>query len=89
MPCGSGQTGEFFPEAESFFASGSAAQAVGIFSKENAAVLPAIMLLYDLTWRKRGAWQLRAPAYAQRCGWQTEAYRGYGGVDYRQVQVCR
>jgi protein O-mannosyl-transferase len=41
-----------------------AAQAVGIFSKENAAVLPAIMLLYDLTWRKRGAWRARAPAYA-------------------------
>jgi protein O-mannosyl-transferase len=41
-----------------------AAQAVGIFSKENAAVLPAIMLLYDVTWRKRAAWRARAPAYA-------------------------
>jgi tetratricopeptide (TPR) repeat protein len=41
-----------------------AAQAVGIFSKENAAVLPAIMLLHDLTWRKRAAWRTRAPAYA-------------------------
>jgi len=41
-----------------------AAQAVGIFSKENAAVLPAILLLYDLTWRKRAAWRARAPAYA-------------------------
>jgi tetratricopeptide (TPR) repeat protein len=41
-----------------------AAQAVGIFSKENAAVLPAIMLLYDLTWRKRAPWRARAPAYA-------------------------
>jgi tetratricopeptide (TPR) repeat protein len=41
-----------------------AAQAVGIFSKENAAVLPAIMLLYDLTWRERAAWRARAPAYA-------------------------
>ena len=40
-----------------------AAQAVGIFSKENAAVLPGIMLLYDLTWRKRAAWQGRALAY--------------------------
>jgi hypothetical protein len=40
------------------------AQAVGIFSKENAAVLPAIMLLYDLTWRKRTAWRGRALAYA-------------------------
>src|SRR5580700_6768186 len=41
-----------------------AAQTVGIFSKENAAVLPAIMLLYDLTWRKRAAWRACAPAYA-------------------------
>ena len=40
------------------------AQAVGIFSKENAAVLPAIMLLYDLTWRKRTAWRGRALAYS-------------------------
>jgi len=40
------------------------AQAAGIFAKENAAVLPAIMLLYDLTWRKRAAWRERAPAYA-------------------------
>jgi tetratricopeptide (TPR) repeat protein len=40
------------------------AQAVGIFSKENAAVLPGIMLLYDLTWRKRTAWRGRALAYA-------------------------
>ena len=41
-----------------------AAQAVGIFSKENAAVLPGIMLLYDLTWRRRTAWRGRALAYA-------------------------
>ena len=41
-----------------------AAQAVGIFSKENAAVLPGIMLLYDLTWRDRTAWRGRAMAYA-------------------------
>ena len=41
-----------------------AAQAVGIFSKENAAVLPGVMLLYDLTWRKRAAWRGRALAYA-------------------------
>jgi tetratricopeptide (TPR) repeat protein len=39
------------------------AQAVGIFSKENAAVLPGIMLLYDLTWRGRTAWRGRALAY--------------------------
>jgi tetratricopeptide (TPR) repeat protein len=40
------------------------AQAVGIFSKENAAVLPGIMLLYDLTWRRRVAWQARALTYS-------------------------
>src|SRR5271157_2104541 len=40
------------------------AQTVGIFSKENAAVLPGIMLLYDLTWRRRAAWRERALAYA-------------------------
>jgi len=40
------------------------AQAVGLFSKENAAVLPAIMLLYDLTWSQRTAWRGRALAYA-------------------------
>jgi tetratricopeptide (TPR) repeat protein len=40
------------------------AQGVGIFSKENAVVLPGIMLLYDLTWRKRMEWRGRALAYA-------------------------
>jgi Tfp pilus assembly protein PilF len=40
------------------------AQAVGIFSKENAAILLGIMLLYDLTWSQRAAWRGRAPAYA-------------------------
>ena len=40
------------------------AQAVGIFSKENAAVLPGVMLLYDLTWRGRAAWRGRALAYS-------------------------
>jgi tetratricopeptide (TPR) repeat protein len=40
------------------------AQAVGIFSKESAAVLPGIMLLYDLTWRGRTAWRGRAAAYS-------------------------
>ena len=39
------------------------AQAVGLFSKESAAVLPGIMLLYDLTWPDRATWRLRAPAY--------------------------
>jgi tetratricopeptide (TPR) repeat protein len=42
----------------------AAAQAVGLFSKENAAVLPGIMLLYDLTWPERATWRRRAVAYA-------------------------
>jgi hypothetical protein len=41
-----------------------AAQAVGLFSKENAVVLPGIMLLYDLIWARRAAWRRLAPAYA-------------------------
>jgi tetratricopeptide (TPR) repeat protein len=41
----------------------AAAQAVGIFSKESAVVLPAVMLLHDLTWLDRAAWRARAPAY--------------------------
>jgi|SRR5271157_4860412 len=40
------------------------AQAIGLFSKENAAVLPGIVLLHGLTWRRRLAWWDRALAYA-------------------------
>jgi tetratricopeptide (TPR) repeat protein len=40
------------------------AQAIGLLSKENAAVLPGLMLLYDLTWSGRAPWRRRAPAYA-------------------------
>ena len=39
-------------------------QTVGLFSKESAAVLPGIMLLYDLTRPGRATWRRRAPAYA-------------------------
>jgi tetratricopeptide (TPR) repeat protein len=42
----------------------SAAQTIGLFSKENAVVLPGIMLLYDLIWSERSTWRKRAPAYA-------------------------
>ncbi len=42
----------------------AAAQAVGLFSKENAAVLPGLMLLYDLTRSGRSPWRRRAPGYA-------------------------
>ncbi len=41
-----------------------AAQTIGLFSKENAAVLPGILLLYDLTWSERATWRARVPAYA-------------------------
>jgi protein O-mannosyl-transferase len=40
------------------------AQMAGLFSKENAAVLPAIMLLYDLTWPGGTTWRKRAFSYA-------------------------
>ena len=41
----------------------TAAQAVGLFSKESAVVLPGLMLAYDLTWFDRTTWRMRAPAY--------------------------
>jgi tetratricopeptide (TPR) repeat protein len=54
----------------------AAAQAVGLFSKESAVVLPGLMLLYDFTRSRepesaegaaqsdRAVWRRRAPAYA-------------------------
>src|SRR5271157_3715075 len=42
----------------------AAAQTVGLFSKESGAVLPGVMLLYDLTWSERATWRRRLPAYA-------------------------
>jgi tetratricopeptide (TPR) repeat protein len=47
-----------------WLASLAGAQAIGLFSKENAAVLPGIMLLYDLTWPERATWRRRVAAYA-------------------------
>jgi tetratricopeptide (TPR) repeat protein len=41
-----------------------AAQAIGLFSKENGAILPAVLLLYDFTWSERKTWRGRVPAYA-------------------------
>ena len=41
----------------------AAAQAVGVFSKENAIVLPGLILLYDLTVRGRNGWRDRLPAW--------------------------
>jgi tetratricopeptide (TPR) repeat protein len=42
----------------------AAAQAIGLFSKENAVVLPGVMLVYGLTWFDRATWRRLAPAYA-------------------------
>ena len=42
----------------------AASQAVGLFSKENAAVLPGIMLLYDLAWPERATWRDRVFSYS-------------------------
>jgi protein O-mannosyl-transferase len=42
----------------------AAAQAIGLFSKESAVVLPGVMLLYDLAGLQRTPWRRRAPAYA-------------------------
>jgi len=41
-----------------------AAQTIGLLSKENAAVLPGIMLLFDITWPALASWKKRAPVYA-------------------------
>ncbi len=40
-----------------------ASQAIGVFSKESAVVLPGLMLLYHLTWIDRSTWRTRAYAY--------------------------
>jgi protein O-mannosyl-transferase len=42
----------------------AAAQAIGLFSKESAVVLPGIMLVYGLTRFDRTTWRRLAPAYA-------------------------
>jgi len=42
----------------------AAAQTIGLFSKESGAVLPGVMLLYDLTWPERATWRRRLPSYA-------------------------
>ena len=39
------------------------AAAIGIFSKENAAVLPGVMLLCDLAWADRARWRERVTGY--------------------------
>jgi tetratricopeptide (TPR) repeat protein len=39
-------------------------QTIGLFSKENAVVLPALMLSYDLIWSERSLWRRRILSYA-------------------------
>ncbi len=39
-------------------------QMVGLFSKENAVVLPAVMFVYDLIWPERATLRKRTPVYA-------------------------
>jgi Flp pilus assembly protein TadD len=39
-------------------------QTIGLFSKENGVVLPALMLSYDLIWADRAGWRQRIPSYA-------------------------
>ena len=46
-----------------WLAGAMAAAAIGIFSKENAVVVVAGMLLYDFTFGKSGSWRNRAPGY--------------------------
>jgi tetratricopeptide (TPR) repeat protein len=41
----------------------AAASAVALFSKESGAVLPGLMLLYDLTLSEHANWRRRVPAY--------------------------
>jgi len=42
----------------------AAAQTVALFSKESGAILPAVMLLYDLIWNRSQAWRYRFLSYA-------------------------
>ena len=40
-----------------------AAQAIGLFSKESGAILPAAMLLYDVAWPRTESWRSRVLPY--------------------------
>ncbi len=40
------------------------AATIGLFSKESAAVLPAVLLAYDLAWLRAARWRDRWPGYA-------------------------
>ncbi len=40
------------------------AETVGLFSKESAVILPAVMILYDVIWNRSQTWRDRIPSYA-------------------------
>jgi tetratricopeptide (TPR) repeat protein len=40
------------------------AETVGLFSKESAVILPAVMILYDVIWNRSQTWRERIPSYA-------------------------
>jgi tetratricopeptide (TPR) repeat protein len=61
------------------------AQTVGLFSKESAAVLPGIMLLYDLIWSERGTRRIRAPAYAALALPFAVFFNLHGGIETHMV----
>jgi len=61
------------------------AQTVGLFSKESGAVLPGIMLLYDLVWPERGTWRSRATAYAALALPFAAFFFLRGGIDTHMV----
>jgi len=41
----------------------AAGAAVGVFSKESGAVLPGVMILFDVTFPRKNSWAFRVPAY--------------------------
>ena len=47
-----------------WFAAAALASALGVFSKENAAVAVAILVLYDFCFARSLPWRLRLPGYA-------------------------
>jgi protein O-mannosyl-transferase len=47
-----------------WFATLIGAQTIGLFSKESAAILPAVMILYDVTWSRSQTWRDRVLPYA-------------------------
>ena len=42
----------------------AAVTAIGVFSKESAAIVLVVMAIYDITFRHKASWLVRAPGYA-------------------------